>query len=369
MAWGRILARSGVRDGKVWFGYIGPMSGQHGQHEQPDFDRGLFVSDKVGHEFAAVGSSGVLVSLVMTHGFAMLFLIPVAAYFTLRNLAGASAWIAWLGSGLLGAAVMLVGFMLLRGLNQSNYKGGGFFRSESDSRYRVRAVIPPKRRSARVMRWVEACVHAEVLEVEPVRADELEMVRGGFDPIVVRPWFGIKRGRAFWWTAVVCGLVCAAGLLQMMSMLMGGWGALVKNTGFMSYAVTGAGMVSGLVCAELIWPVYLRLVPGRLDLFRYGFLGSGEPEVETHDLRTQGVCMDFGSYTLAMEPQRPVGEPLPALVKGKRWPYGQTLPDGYMPRYVCVAMVVGRRELAQRVIQAARTDEATPVVSERELGG
>lgn len=345
------------------------MSDDQEQPDQTDFDLGLYVSDKVGHEFAGVGSSGTLVSLVMTQGFAMLFLIPVVAYFALRNLAGASALIAWVGSGLLGAVVLVLGFVMLRSLNQSSYTGGGFFKNESDSRYRVRAVIPKKRRNDRVMRWVEAAVHAEVRDVEPLRADELETVRGGFDPIVVRPWFGIKRGRPFWWTAVVCGLVCSAGLLQLMSLLMGGWGAMMKSTGFLGYAVTGAGMVSGLVCAELIWPVYLRLVPGRLDLFRYGFLGSGEPEVETHDLRTQGVCMDFGSYTLALEPERPVGEPLPGLVRGKRWPYGQTLPEGYVPRYVCVAMVVGRRELAQRVIQAARTDEATPVVSETELGG
>lgn len=345
------------------------MSDNQEQPDQTDFDLGLYVSDKVGHEFAGVGSSGTLVSLVMTQGFAMLFLIPVVAYFALRNLAGASALIAWVGSGQLGAVVLVLGFVMLRSLNQSSYTGGGFFKNESDSRYRVWAVIPKKRRNDRVMRWVEAAVHAEERETEAVRPEELETVRGGFDPIVVRPWFGIKRGRAFWWTAVVCGLVCAAGLLQLMSLLMGGWGAMMKSTSFLGYAVTGAGMVSGLVCAELIWPVYLRVVPGRLDLFRYGFLGSGEPEVETHDLRTQGVCMDFGSYTMALEPERPVGEPLPALVKGKRWPYGQTLPEGYVPRYVCVAMVLGRRELAQRVIQAARTDEATPVVSERELGG
>jgi hypothetical protein len=347
------------------------MPNEDQSSEMPDFARGLSVSDKVGKEFAAVGSSGALVSLVMTQGFAMLFIVPVVVFFGLRNLAGVAVFYAGLVSGVLGLVVVILGIVMLRSVNRSDggTKGGGFFRDESDSRYRVRAVIPPKRRSARVMRWVEAAVHAEMRDEEPVRADELEMVRGGFDPIIVRPWFGIKRGRAFWWTAVVCGLVCSLAMLQLLSLIMGGWGAMLKSSGMMGYAMTGAAMVSGLVCAELIWPVYVRLVPGRLDVFRYGFLGSGRPEVETHDLKLKGVCVDFGSYTIAIEPERPAGEPLPALVQAKRWPHGQTLPEGYMPRYVCVALVVGRRELAQRVIQAARTDEATPGVSETELGG
>lgn len=353
--------------------YIGRMPDERESSETPDFARGLHVSDRLGKEFAAAASSGVLVSMVVTQGFAMLFLIPIVVFYGLRNLVGASALVAGVGAGALGAVILVVGIVMLRSVNRTNYRkayqGGGFFSDTSDSRYRVRAIIPEKRRSARVMRWAEAAVHAELRDEEPVRPEELEVVRGGFDPIIVRPWFGIRRGKAFWWTAVVCGVVCALGMLQLLSLIMGGWSGMLRGVGFMGYAMTGAGMVSGLLCAELVWPVYVRLVPGRLDLFRYGLLGSGEPEVETHDLRAQGVCVDFGSYTIALEPARPVGEALPALVKSKRWPYGQRLPDGFDPRYVCVALVVGRRELAQRVIQAARTDEATPAVSETELMG
>lgn len=339
--------------------------------ETADYARGLFVCEKPGHEFASVGSSGVLVSLIATQGFAMLFLIPVVGFFVLRNNLRASTLIAGMGAVVLGLPILIGGLWLLRRVSssQSEYKGGGYLKNETDSRFRVRAVIPKRRQSARVMRWAEAAVHGEVRDESErvIGADELEYVRGGFDPIIVRPWFGYKRGKRFWWTAVIMGLVSAGSLLQMLSLLMGGWGGVLKASGFMGYALTGAGMVGGLVCAELIWPVYMRLVPGRLDLFRYGFLGSGEAEVETHDLKAQGVCVDFGTYTLALEPVRAVGEPLPELVQSKRWPHGQALPADYQPRYVCLALVPGRREIAQRVIQAARTDEATPVVNEREL--
>ena len=345
------------------------MGGEQDQHEAPDFDRGLHVSDRVGHEFASVGSSGVLVTFVVTQGFAMLTLFPIVLFYALRHLAGASMWVAGGGAGLVGGAIVVAALLMLMRVNQSSYKGGGFFRNESDSRSSVRAVIPKKRRNERLMRWVDAAIHAERRDREPVREEELEIARGGFDPVIVRPWFGVQRGRAFWLTAVPMGLLCAAGLLQLMSLFMGGWSGVLKASGFMGYAVTGAGMVGGVVCAELMWPVYLRIVPGRLDIFRYGFLGSGVPDVETHSLRTQGVCVDFGSYTMALEPERPLGEALPALVQAKRWPHGQTLPEGFVPRYVCIGLVVGRREIAQQVIQAARCDEPAPRVSETELMG
>lgn len=45
------------------------------------------------------------------------------------------------------------------------------------------------------------------------------------------------------------------------------------------------------------------------------------------------------------------------------------MPEAYRPKYVSLALVIGRREIAVRVIQAARTSEPTPPVSETELGG
>ena len=328
------------------------------------------MCEKPGHEFAAMSSSGVLVHFVISQGFvAVLFLGPVVVYHIMLRVVGASQVIAGMSAWLVGMVAVGVTVMMMRGINRSNYTGGGYFKNESDSRYRVRAVIPKKRRTTRVMRWLEAVVQAEFGEEEPVRSEDLDSELGGFEPIIVRPWFGIKRRKPFWWTAVISGLLCSAGLLQLFSILVGGWGTMLKNMGLLSYATVGTGIVSGLVIAELIWPVYLRLVPGRLDIFRYGFLGSGAPEVETHDLKRAGVCMDFGSYTIAVEPEREIGQPLPALVQSKKWPHGQTLPPGFEPLYVCIALVIGRREIAERVIQAARTSEATPAVSETELGG
>ena len=309
-----------------------------------------------------------MVHLVISQGFALLFLGPVVAHHIMLRVVGTSSLVAGAIAGFVGVVTMGGAVIMMRRVNQSNYTGGGYFKNESDSRFRVRAVIPKKRRTNRVMHWLESTLDAEFGEDEPVRTEDLDSELGGFEPIVVRPWFGIKRDKAFWWTAAVGGVLCAAGLLQFFSLLMGGWGAMLRNMGLFSYAIIGTRIVSGLAAAELIWPVYLRLVPGRLDIFRYGLLGAGAPEVETHDLKRAGVCMDFGTYTIVIEPEREVGQPLPALVQSKKWPHGQTLPPGFVPRYVCIALVIGRREIAERVIHAARTNEATPVVSETKLG-
>lgn len=128
-------------------------------------------------------------------------------------------------------------------------------------------------------------------------------------------------------------------------------------------------MVSGALGAELIFPVYIRIVPGRLDIFRYGFLGSGKPSVETYDLRSIGLCVDFGSFSVALEPARTPGEPIPEFVAANRWPHAKTHPEGHAPDYFTLALSPGRLENCQRLIQAARTDEPTPDLPDDELLG
>jgi len=153
-----------------------------------------------------------------------------------------------------------------------------------------------------------------------------------------------------------------------LSIVFGSWGALFNSVGFMGYALMGLAMVGGAVCAELIWPVYVRLVPGQLDIFRFGFLGSGEPAVSSSDLHQIGLCVDFGGYMVSLEPARPLGEPLPGLVMSKRWPNAKVFPEDYQPMYISVTLVRNRREFAQRLVQASRTDEPTPPVSMDRLG-
>ncbi len=342
--------------------------------ENADFERGLYVCEHPGHEFVNAGSSGTTMGLFCTQLFAMLFLIPAVGFFGMRNLAGASMWASALVTGVLLAVVLIAGIVMLRRINRvnQNKNAGTFYTNESDSRFRVRVVIPKKQQGAKIVEWARAMsdeIASEVVgEEADMTAEELEMIRGGFEPMIVRPWFGLKRDRFYWRTFAIMCVVVGFGAMVLLSQVLGNWKSIMQSFGFLTYAGMGLMMVGGVVSAELIWPTYLRLVPGQLDVFRFGFLGSGKPTVESFDLRSVGVCVDFGRHIAVIEPPRPIGEPLPKLVQAKRWPHAQAFPEDYTPIYIALTMTSSRRLFAQRLIQAARTDEPTPIVPMDRLG-
>ncbi len=341
--------------------------------DQPDFDRGLFVCEKPGLEFSSAERSGLLVQLVTTQAFATLFLIPAAVFFILRNLAGASTLLTILATVLVAIPLLILGIITLTRLNTNTKKTGAYLKSETDSRYRIRAVIPSKRQSTGVRQWAEATLGTKPPEyTPPLSPDELGFIQGGFEPLIIRPWFGVKHAKAYQRTAIICGITCVGALLYIFQLFSGGWGPMFQTMGFLGYAAAGFAMLSGVVCAELIFPTYIRLAPGRLDIFRYGFLGSGQPEVTTYDLRRIGLCVDFGSFTIALEPPRPPGEPLPEFVVRKNSGVHAKIkvhPEGHTPDYFCLALTPNRIEHCQRLIQAARTNEPTPDLPDNQLLG
>ncbi|MCA9303230.1 MAG: hypothetical protein KC996_03820 [Phycisphaerales bacterium] len=338
---------------------------------EPDFARGLYLSEKMGHEFSAVGKSSMLAQTILSQGFAILFIIPIALFYGIRNLLGGSILLAGLAAGVVGATLIILGIIAMARVRGGNNPGTSL-KAATDSRYRIRAIIPKRRQNQGFRQWAEVTLHVKPKEPEEIQqldVDDLDAERGGFEPIIVRPWFGIERRKRFWYATLVCGLIGVSILLFLMQFVFGGWSAMMKSGGFMTYAAFGFAMVSGAIGAELIYPVYIRIVPGRLDIFRYGFLGSGKPEVQTYDLRTIGLCVDFGTFTVALERPRPPGEPLPEFVASKRWPYAKIHPDGHTPDYFTLALSPGRMEHCQKLIQAARTTEPTPDLPDDELLG
>ncbi len=333
--------------------------------ETPDFDAGLHVSEKPGAEFACARSPVPMAQLILPQSMGIVMLIPVAGFFLLRDMLGMTGWGAGVIAGLVAAGLVFPAIALLMRVSGGPARHEHGFEKHTDTRYRVRAIIPRRRRDALLMRWAGLAMGAPET---PINADELGMIRGGFEPIVCRPWLGIVRDRRYAWTAVGVGLLTLLTLVFAMSLLLGGWRGVLRFSSFAGYGVVCSAIVGGVLGAELLWPAYLRLAPGRLDIFRYGLLGSGDARVERFDLRQRGVCVDFGKYRVSLEPARPAGEGLPALVRGKRWPHAMVLPEGFDPVYLSVAMVPGRREFAQRLIQAARTDEAAGELSITGLG-
>lgn len=95
-----------------------------------------------------------------------------------------------------------------------------------------------------------------------------------------------------------------------------------------------------------LWPTYVRVSPGRLDLFQYGSLGSGKPRVRTFDLRTHKVLLNLAGKTLVLTHQH--------------GPAAQIDLGLWSPKPL---------ELARAIFEAARWTHERPAIPNDELVG
>jgi hypothetical protein len=329
----------------------------------PDFARGRYIAGRPGPEFASVRRARI-----GAHGVAGMLFLPIIGLAYLLHL----TLVGMVGVPFIPSAVLCVllggaGFVLALAHNfrLGDRSGWDAFHKQSntDTRYRLRAVIPQNRRTQRLSKWA---LRATGLEQDhyPASAEELAPITGGFEPIILRPWLGVRRDRAYWRTVWLVGTGVVVAIIAL-GVFRGSLLLMLNSVRLWGYMAIVLIVAFGL--AEFLFPVYLRLAPGRLDIFRYGLLGLGRPAVTTFDLRRAGLCVNFGSSMAAVEPAREPGTPLPALVLSKKWPHFQEHPSGHIPEYLCVALCPGRTEFCQRLIQAARTDEPTPPLPDDRL--
>lgn len=97
--------------------------------------------------------------------------------------------------------------------------------------------------------------------------------------------------------------------------------------------------------ATFIYPAYVRVVPGRMDVFRYPMFGRGRPEVESVDLRS--------------------GE---LIVRADACVVNVTTPTG--PRELMLPVMMPRRDEAMRsVLEAAISEHEAPDLPMDALSG
>lgn len=329
-------------------------------NEVPDFARDVFVAQKPGPEFTGVPVGGTMAQLIMSQGMFGIIGAVFMGMLILRPVFGVSP----VAMILIGSGVMIVGtFVVVRimgGANANNRYASVAYSSSTDTRYRLRVVLPKRRATSSAVRWLASIENRDDTPDE----SELAYVRGGFEPAIARVWFGVKHAdRGYRWTAGVIALaivlaIVGLGVSTSMNILWGGPGGGVM--GFMWFALVALVLAGSMIGAEACWPVYVRVVPGRMDIFRFGFLGSGTPRVRSIDLTERPMCLDFGTYSLVVEPARPPGEPMPALVMSKRWPYNKVMPEGHEVELITLLLVPSRAHLSRRIIQAARSTEPAP---------
>lgn len=96
----------------------------------------------------------------------------------------------------------------------------------------------------------------------------------------------------------------------------------------------------------VLWPTYYRVVPGRVDIMKYGMLGPGAPDVEKLDLRACRVSADAGSGAVRIE-----------------------LADGTRKYLQFQGTTASRMEFAKVVAEAAISPHPTPPLPDDALVG
>ncbi|MGH7130920.1 MAG: hypothetical protein ACREJO_03125 [Phycisphaerales bacterium] len=105
-------------------------------------------------------------------------------------------------------------------------------------------------------------------------------------------------------------------------------------------------IVIGSCAAVFLWPTYLRIVPGRIDILRYR-LWNRKPTVETIDLRGANVLVNLHRSIV----------------------YIQTSDHARFWRTIGLGAVRNGREVAHAILQAAMSTVPTPPLPDDELIG
>ncbi len=115
--------------------------------------------------------------------------------------------------------------------------------------------------------------------------------------------------------------------------------------GWHTYLVIASLCPSAAVLTSLSWPTYFRVVPGRLDVIAYGFLGIGRPRVMRLDLRSSRLLVDANHDRVLID------TPGRALLA------------------VMTAGIPDRLDFARSVLEAARCRQPPPALPDDELVG
>lgn len=91
------------------------------------------------------------------------------------------------------------------------------------------------------------------------------------------------------------------------------WGIMPRG---IEYATIMGPLCFARFARAFIWPTYLRVVPGRLDVLQYRFLGAGPPRVRSYGLRTSRICIHVNNSLAVFPPDATDGELFPAVSMG-----------------------------------------------------
>ncbi len=165
-----------------------------------------------------------------------------------------------------------------------------------------------------------------------------------FEPVIVRVVVASSPSKAFIWTWVVGGVLALAGALMVLRYGLPGFGGAGNPVMSFMYFHIAFGASAGALIATFVFPTYLRITPGRLDVFQFPALGIGQPRVRTHDLRKPEVTVLLNQSTLILKSSEDQGT-----------------------SFVTYATSLDRLGTSRAILAAAISPHPTPPLSEREL--
>jgi hypothetical protein len=185
--------------------------------------------------------------------------------------------------GTLGALLLFV--LLVGSARRRRHRAiWDYFPHTSDPRYRVRVIGRP-----------------DLLEA--LRRSPPDVL-SSFEPSVFRITCALeskKRRRIK--LAFLCG---GASILLLVGQV------LLTGDDSGAYFLFMIGCTIGRFSRGFIWPTYLRLSPGRLDVLQYPFLGAGKPRIRSFDLHASRVALQIHGPLIVFPPGADDGELFPA---------------------------------------------------------
>lgn len=174
-----------------------------------------------------------------------------------------------------------------------------------------------------------------------------EISREPFEPMIVRAVLVDRPTRAFYWVWGVSALVSAGllylGLRAAGASMLSGFPTAAFGQMYFAFGVSAGTMVAGFV-----FPCYIRIAPGRVDVLKFPALGLGRPTISKHDVR-------HGNVTLLLRARAAVLQP---FCDSK---------DVYAT--IMYAGALGQRDIARAILAASISEHPTPPMPDDALIG
>lgn len=180
--------------------------------------------------------------------------------------------------------------------------------------------------------------------------------RFGFEPEVARVPLAVRLdpgARRLAWLGGVLGCLTAV-LVELL------FRRPLAELSVTMWFIMGMSALGAVGLPEFVFPTYVRVIPGRLDVIRAPIVCPGMRTVLSIDLRTRPLFIAGG--TIFAEPMREPGTPLPPKVWGKKWHQGMVHSPESNPEAVSLTLTHERHRILRAVLWGATTEAPTPDV-------